>query len=155
MKMSSSLQLLFFARHSSMCKTGPGSNLRQAPSNWAIVSEDWIFTIFFTIFTCWRVSWSWMTRAFDQPAARRMSGRCTAVWNIIIVHNRSSPAKKIRPLEKKLGRKPATPQTIWRSVVKVYVCKLLGQFLPIIVKIRPQLSSLELGRFLGRWFPRP
>jgi hypothetical protein len=47
--------------------------------------------------------------------------------------------KTIRPLEKKLGHKPATPQTIEISVVKIYVCKLLGQFLPIIVKIRPQL----------------
>jgi hypothetical protein len=64
----------------------------------------------------------------------------------------SSPAKKIRPLEKKLGRKPAPPppQTIRRSVVTIFVCKLLGQFLPISVKIRPQLGNLELGRFLGR-----
>ncbi len=67
----------------------------------------------------------------------------------------ASPAEKIRPLEKKLGRKPATPQIIWRSAVKKMLNKFLGQFLPIIVKIRPQLGNLELGRFLGRWLPRP
>jgi hypothetical protein len=53
----------------------------------------------------------------------------------------ASPAKKIRLLEKKLGRKPASPQTIRRNVVKIYVCKLLGQFLPIILKIRPHLGN--------------
>jgi len=62
----------------------------------------------------------------------------------------ASSAKKIRPLEKKLGRKPATPQIIRKSAVKNFCYKFLGQFLPIIVKIRPQLGNLELGRFLGR-----
>ena len=57
----------------------------------------------------------------------------------------ASSAKKIRPLEKKLGRKPATPQFIRKSAVKNF-CYIL----PIIVKIRPQLGNLELGRFLGR-----
>ncbi len=67
----------------------------------------------------------------------------------------ASSAKKIRPLEKKLGRKPSTPQIIWKSAVKKFCYKFLGQFLPIIVKIRPQLWNLEFGRFLGRWLPRP
>ncbi len=67
----------------------------------------------------------------------------------------ASSAKKIRPLEKKLGRKPATPQFIRKSAVKNFCYKFLGQFLPIIVKIRPQLGNLELGRFLGRGLPRP
>ncbi len=67
----------------------------------------------------------------------------------------ASSAKKIRPLEKKLGRKPATPQINWKSAVKNFCFKFLGQFLLIIVKIRPQLGNLELGRFLGRWLPRP
>ncbi len=67
----------------------------------------------------------------------------------------ADPAKKIRPLEKKLGLKQATPKIIWRSVVKIYECKVLCQFLPIIVKSRPQLGNLELGCFLGRWFPWP
>ncbi len=62
----------------------------------------------------------------------------------------ASSAKKIRPLEKKLGRKPATPQIIRKSGVKHFFYKFLGQFLQIIVKIRPQLGILELGRFLGR-----
>jgi hypothetical protein len=62
----------------------------------------------------------------------------------------ASSAKKIRPLEKKLGRKPATLQIIRKSAVKIFCYKFLGQFLPIIVKIRPQLGNLELGRFLGR-----
>jgi hypothetical protein len=62
----------------------------------------------------------------------------------------ASSDKKIRPLEKKLGRKPATPQIIRKSAVKNFFYKFLGQFLPIIVKIRPQLGNLELGRFLGR-----
>jgi hypothetical protein len=62
----------------------------------------------------------------------------------------ASSAKKIRPLEKKLGRKPATPQIIRKSAVKNFCYKFLGYFLPIIVKIRPQLGNLELGRFLGR-----
>ncbi len=63
--------------------------------------------------------------------------------------------KKIRPLEKKLGRKPATPQIIRKSAVKSFCYKFLGKFLPIIVKIRPQLGNLELGGFLGRWLPSP
>jgi hypothetical protein len=67
----------------------------------------------------------------------------------------ASSAKKIRPLEKKLGRKPATPQITWKSAEKNCCYKFLGQFLPIIVKIRPLLGNLELGRFLGRWLPRP
>ncbi len=67
----------------------------------------------------------------------------------------ASSSKKIRPLEKKLGRKPSTPQIIWKSAVKKFCYKLLCQFLPIIVKIRLQLWNLELGRFLGRWLPRP
>jgi hypothetical protein len=62
----------------------------------------------------------------------------------------ASSAKKIRPLEKKLGPKPATPQIIRKSAVKNFYYKFLGQFLQIIVKIRPQLGNLELGRFLGR-----
>ena len=62
----------------------------------------------------------------------------------------ASSAKKIRPLEKKLGCKPATPQIIRKSAVKNFCYKFLGQFLPIIVKIRPQLVNLELGRFPGR-----
>ncbi len=49
----------------------------------------------------------------------------------------ASLAKKIRPLEKKLGRKPATPQIIRKSAVKNFCYKFLGQILPIIVKIRP------------------
>ncbi len=57
--------------------------------------------------------------------------------------------------EKKLGRKPATPQITWKSGIKNFCYKFLGQFLPIIVKIRPQLGNLELGRFLGRWLPGP
>ncbi len=65
----------------------------------------------------------------------------------------ASPAEKIRPLEKKLGRKPATTQII-RSAVKFFL-QILGQFLPIIVKIRPQLGNLDLGCFLGHWLPRP
>jgi hypothetical protein len=56
----------------------------------------------------------------------------------------------MRPLEKKLGRKPATPQIIRKSGLKNFCYKFLGQFLPIIVKIRPHLGNLELGRFLGR-----
>jgi hypothetical protein len=51
---------------------------------------------------------------------------------------------------KKFGRKPATPEIIRKSAVKNFCSKFLGQFLPIIVKIRPQLGNLELGRFLGR-----
>jgi hypothetical protein len=62
----------------------------------------------------------------------------------------ASSAKKIRPLEIKLGRKPATPQIIRKSAVKNFFHKFLGQFLQIIVKIGPQLRNLELGRFLGR-----
>ena len=51
----------------------------------------------------------------------------------------------------KLGRKPATPQIIRKSEVKNFCYKFLGQFLPIIVKIRPQLGNLELDHhFLGR-----
>jgi hypothetical protein len=61
----------------------------------------------------------------------------------------ASQAEKIRPLEKKLGRKLAAHQII-RSAVKIFFYKFLGQFLPIIVKIRPQLGNLESGRFLGR-----
>ena len=68
----------------------------------------------------------------------------------------ASSAKKIRPLEKKLGRKPATPPNHQKKCNKKIFCyKFLGQFLPIIVKIRPQLGNLELGRFPGRWLPRP
>jgi hypothetical protein len=59
-------------------------------------------------------------------------------------------SQKIRPLEKKLGRKPDTPQIIRKSAVKNFCYKFLGQFLPKFVKIRPQLGNLELGRFLGR-----
>ncbi len=59
-------------------------------------------------------------------------------------------SQKIRPLEKKLGRKPATPKIIRKSAVKKFLYKFLGEFLPIIVKIRPLLVNLELGRFLGR-----
>jgi hypothetical protein len=62
----------------------------------------------------------------------------------------ASSAQKIRPLEKKLGRKPATPQIIRKSAVNNFFYKFWGQFLQIIVKIRPQLGNLELGRFLGR-----
>ena len=58
----------------------------------------------------------------------------------------ASSARKIRPLEKKLGRKPATP---------LNHKKKLQHILVPIVKIRPQLGYLELGRFLGRWLPRP
>ncbi len=36
--------------------------------------------------------------------------------------------KKIRPLEKKLGRNPATPQIIQRSAVKYFFYKFLGQY---------------------------
>ncbi len=61
----------------------------------------------------------------------------------------ASTVKKIRPLEKKLGRKLATPQTMWRSAVKKFFYKFLGHFLPIIVKIRLQLGNFELGHFLG------
>jgi hypothetical protein len=67
----------------------------------------------------------------------------------------ASSAQKIRPLEKILGRKLATPQIIWKSAWKNCCKKFLGQFLQIIVKIRPQLGNFELGRFLGRWLPRP
>ena len=67
----------------------------------------------------------------------------------------ASPAEKIRPLEKKLGRKPATPPNHLKKCSKTIFFKFLGQFLPIIVKIRPQLGNLELGCFLGRWLPRP
>ncbi len=53
--------------------------------------------------------------------------------------------KKIRPLEKKLGRKPATPQITGKSAVKNFCYKFLGQFLPIIVKIRPQIRKFGVG----------
>jgi hypothetical protein len=58
----------------------------------------------------------------------------------------ASPAKKIRP---QAGHPPPPrPKTsIWRSVVKIYVYKLLCHFLPTIVKIKPQLGNLELVRF--------
>jgi hypothetical protein len=62
----------------------------------------------------------------------------------------ASSAKKIGRWRKKLGRKPADPEIIRKSAVKNFCYKFLGQFLPIIVKIRPQLVNLELGRFLGR-----
>ncbi len=62
----------------------------------------------------------------------------------------ASSAQKIWPLEKQLGRKPATPQIIWKSAGKNFCNKFLVQFLQIIVNIRPQFWSLELGRFLGR-----
>jgi hypothetical protein len=66
-------------------------------------------------------------------------------------------SQKIRPLEKKLGRKPATPPPLnhQKKCSKKILLQFFGQFLPIIVKIRPQLGNLELGRFLGRWLPRP
>ncbi len=67
----------------------------------------------------------------------------------------ASSGKKFGRWRKKLGRKPATPEIIIKSAVTNFCYKFLGQFLPIIVKIRPQLGSLELGRFLGRWLPRP
>ncbi len=51
------------------------------------------------------------------------------------------------PKNKAAGEK-IRPQA---SVLKIYVC----QFLPIIVKIKPQLWNLELGHFVGCWFPRP
>ncbi len=49
----------------------------------------------------------------------------------------ASPAVKVRPLEKKLGRKPATSQTIWRSAVK----KLFKNFWPNFCQL-----FLKLGR---------
>jgi hypothetical protein len=45
----------------------------------------------------------------------------------------ASSAKKIWPLEKKLGRKPATHQIIRKSAVKNFCYKFLGQLFPIIV----------------------
>jgi hypothetical protein len=57
----------------------------------------------------------------------------------------ASSAKKIQPLEKKLGRKPATPQITGKSAVKDFCSKFLGQFLPIIVKIRPQIRKFGVG----------
>ncbi len=67
----------------------------------------------------------------------------------------ASPAKKIRPLEKKLGRKPTpNPHQLNKSSKNLFI-EILGQFLPIIVRIRLQLWNLELGHFLGLWFPRP
>jgi hypothetical protein len=70
-------------------------------------------------------------RAVCLPACLRASfvSRC------------ASSARKIRPLEKKLGRKPATPQNHKKKLQHILVP---------IVKIRPQLGYLELGRFLGR-----
>jgi hypothetical protein len=62
----------------------------------------------------------------------------------------ASSAKKIWLLEKKLGRKPATHPNHQKKCSKIFCYQFLGQFLPIIVKIRPQLGNLELGRFLGR-----
>ncbi len=85
-------------------------------------------------------------------------GNWTGVGSTLLPDPARTPGpgsgKKIRPLEKKLGRKPATPQITWKSAVKNFCYKFLGQFLTIIVKIRPQLGNLELGRFLGRWLPR-
>jgi hypothetical protein len=57
----------------------------------------------------------------------------------------ASSAKKIRPLEKKLGRKPATPQITGKSALKKFCYKFLGRFLPIIVKIRPQIRKFGVG----------
>jgi hypothetical protein len=57
----------------------------------------------------------------------------------------ASSAKKIRPLEKKLGRKPATPQIIRKSAIQNFCYKFLGQFLPIIVKIRLQIRKFGVG----------
>ncbi len=60
----------------------------------------------------------------------------------------SAAGEKIRP-------QAGHPPNRQKSAVKHFCYKFLGQFLPIIVKIRPQLGNLELGRFLGRWLPRP
>jgi hypothetical protein len=59
--------------------------------------------------------------------------------------SRASPVKK-------LGRKLATPPSPnhLKKCSKIYVYKVLDQFLPIIVKIKPQIGNLELGHFLGR-----
>ncbi len=38
----------------------------------------------------------------------------------------ASSAQKIRPLEKKLGRKPATPQIIRKSAVKKILPQIFG-----------------------------
>jgi hypothetical protein len=55
----------------------------------------------------------------------------------------TSSAKKIRPLEKKLGRKPATPQIIRKSAVKNVCYKFLGL---------PRPLEILLGHF---WAQRP
>jgi hypothetical protein len=47
----------------------------------------------------------------------------------------ASSANKIRPLEKKLGRKPATPQIIRKSAVKNFCYKVLGQFCQLLLKL--------------------
>jgi hypothetical protein len=95
-----------------------------------------------------------MSGTLENHEAKRGGHWTAAVLYITAARSRqdswASSAQKIRPLEKKLGRKPATPQIIRKSAVKKCFHKFLGQFLQIIVKLRPQLGNLELGRFLGR-----
>ncbi len=55
-------------------------------------------------------------------------------------------SQKIRPLEKKLGRKPSTPQITGKGAVKNFCYKFLAQFLPLIVKIRPQIRKFGVGQ---------
>jgi hypothetical protein len=40
----------------------------------------------------------------------------------------ASSATKIQPLEKKLGRKPATPQIIRKSAEKKFLLQIFGPF---------------------------
>ncbi len=61
-------------------------------------------------------------------------------------------SQKIRPLEKKIRLQAGHPPNHQKKWSKKILLQIFG---PIIVKIRPQLGNLELGRFLGRWLPRP
>ncbi len=72
------------------------------------------------------------------------------------------PVRTPGPVQtKKLGRwrknsaASRPPPNHLKKCTKNVFYKFLAQFLPIIVKIRPHLGNSELGRFLGRWFPRP
>jgi hypothetical protein len=59
-------------------------------------------------------------------------------------------SQKIRPLEKKLGRKPATPQITGKSAVKNFVTNFWANFGQLLLKLGRKLGNLELGRLLGR-----
>ncbi len=125
----SPLSISLLMPRSAKCQS---TNLPDVPVHWKLINKNFL--------PMWILAHQWPPPPITAARSRQYS------W--------ASSAKKIRPLEKKLGRKPATPQITGKSAVQNFCSKFLGQFLPSIVKIGRKLGNLELGRFLGRWLPR-